>query len=117
MSTTHECPCGCSRNIAYDRYSCRSSWLRLPIELRQGITRNRPGTFDHRRAMLDAGRWLRGNPYQPPSPAETAAALIAVADLVNGTGEHESCTRQQVGRCVYCSCGQRFQGRLPKARS
>lgn len=32
--------------------------------------------------------------------------------ILDGTGEHEGHQRRQVGRCVYCSCGVRVQGRL-----
>jgi hypothetical protein len=37
--------------------------------------------------------------------------MARLDDLLAGTGEHEGHTREQVGRCVYCSCGQRIQGR------
>ena len=35
-------------------------------------------------------------------------------DMFNGTGRHAEHTQQQVGRCVYCSCGARAQGKLPE---
>lgn len=35
-------------------------------------------------------------------------------DMLNGRGRHEGHARKQVGRCVYCSCGVRAQGRLKK---
>lgn len=38
-----------------------------------------------------------------------------MADLMNSTGVHEGHELEQVGRCVYCSCGQRVQGRAPLA--
>jgi len=47
---------------------------------------------------------------------EAVRALTAIANLVNSAGPHEGHTLRQVGRCVYCSCGQRFQGRLPDAK-
>lgn len=113
-ANTHECPCGCGRDITYERYSCRASWIRLPAELRQQITGNRRLSHAHIDAMMEARQWLVDNP--PPLPAEAAQmaadALADLADLLRGTGEHAQHTRQQVGRCVYCSCGQRYQGRL-----
>lgn len=41
-------------------------------------------------------------------------------DLAASTGRHAGHTLEQVGRCVYCSCGDRLQGRLtqpPPART
>ena len=35
-------------------------------------------------------------------------------DMLNGEGRHEGHKRKQVGRCVYCECGVRAQGRLKK---
>lgn len=56
---------------------------------------------------------------EPLTPEETAALKRAAAEFVNdsyevltGTGEHAVHERSQVGRCVYCSCGLRIQGRL-----
>lgn len=33
-------------------------------------------------------------------------------DVLTGEGAHAGHTREQVGRCVYCSCGARVQGRM-----
>ena len=35
-------------------------------------------------------------------------------DMLNREGRHEGHKRKQVGRCVYCECGVRAQGRLKK---
>jgi len=55
----------------------------------------------------------------------TPEQLAAVADWVNelaevqlSAGRHAGHTLRQAGRCVICSCGYRYQGRLPRpARS
>lgn len=49
------------------------------------------------------------------TPEQISAIEDFFADLeemVNSTGEHEGHSLEQVGRCVYCSCGKRFQGRI-----
>lgn len=49
------------------------------------------------------------------NPEQKAAVLAAIADvsaMITGTGRHAEHTRKQVGRCVYCSCGLRAQGRM-----
>lgn len=40
------------------------------------------------------------------------AWLNDLDDMINSSGAHEGHTLNQVGRCVYCSCGKRFQGRI-----
>jgi hypothetical protein len=40
------------------------------------------------------------------------SAVTDLVDLTRSRGAHEGHTLRQVGRCVYCSCGERFQGRL-----
>lgn len=40
------------------------------------------------------------------------AWLNNAADVLRGTGEHADHEREQVGRCVHCSCGVRVQGRM-----
>ena len=54
--------------------------------------------------------------------SETPAveAMQAAAKFLNdvyaaaaGIGRHEGHSLEQVGRCVYCSCGLRWQGRKP----
>ena len=52
-----------------------------------------------------------------PSAEESAAIkdwLADINDMFAGAGAHEGHTLRQVGRCVYCSCGKRVQGTLPK---
>ena len=44
------------------------------------------------------------------------AWLQDLNDMAKGTGAHEGHTLRQVGRCVYCSCGSRYQGTIPKER-
>jgi len=39
-----------------------------------------------------------------------------MVDMLTGTGIHVDHTREQIGRCVYCSCGARVQGRLAGRR-
>lgn len=38
--------------------------------------------------------------------------LALIEGVLDGTGEHVDHTRKQIGRCVYCSCGVRAQGRM-----
>jgi len=38
-------------------------------------------------------------------------------EVLTGTGAHADHERQQVGRCVHCSCGVRLQGRLGPRRA
>jgi hypothetical protein len=56
-------------------------------------------------------------PDKPKLTAELAEAVAAfiddLADMTQSKGAHEGHTLKQVGRCVYCSCGERYQGRLP----
>lgn len=40
------------------------------------------------------------------------AYLTVIYEVITGTGDHAEHTREQVGRCVYCSCGTRAQGRM-----
>jgi hypothetical protein len=42
--------------------------------------------------------------------------LADVEEMFNHTGRHEGHTLKQVGRCVYCSCGKRVQGTIPKEK-
>lgn len=60
---------------------------------------------------------------QPPlTEAEKEALLRAAAkwvtdahEVLTGTGAHAEHTRQQLGRCCFCSCGMRVQGRMADA--
>ncbi len=38
-------------------------------------------------------------------------ALADMADMLEGAGRHTDHTRRQAGRCAYCSCGMRAQGK------
>lgn len=52
------------------------------------------------------------------SPEQVKAVEDWLADLeemIGSTGRHEGHTLIQAGRCVYCSCGKRYQGTIPKA--
>ena len=59
-------------------------------------------------------------PRQSPlTPAEQDALKQAAAqyigdmyEVLTGTGAHAEHERHQEGRCVYCSCGIRVQGRM-----
>lgn len=42
------------------------------------------------------------------------AQLQDMGDMLHGRGAHEDHEQRQVRRCVYCSCGLRVQGELPK---
>ncbi len=50
----------------------------------------------------------------PETARKFEEALQDMADMMNGEGGHKDHTQEQVGRCVYCSCGMRVQGTLPK---
>jgi hypothetical protein len=53
--------------------------------------------------------------WATPTPRQVAAIQSHAQDLSNiltGRGRHAAHTRQQIGRCVYCSCGQRAQGKM-----
>lgn len=41
-----------------------------------------------------------------------AAAIQNLQDIRTGSGSHAKHKQRQIGRCVYCSCGARVQGRL-----
>lgn len=51
----------------------------------------------------------------PITPEIAAAALTQIAEVLTRTGAHAEHQQEQVGPCVYCSCGARVQGRK-KAR-
>ena len=52
---------------------------------------------------------------QDVQDAKEAAAkfLNDMYEAAAGIGRHEGHALKQVGRCVYCSCGLRWQGRIP----
>jgi hypothetical protein len=58
------------------------------------------------------------------TPEEEEELKRAAAQFVNdgyevltGTGAHAEHEQRQAGRCVYCSCGKRIQGRLEARRA
>ena len=58
-----------------------------------------------------------GRKSRSMTPEQVAAVekwLEELNDVLESRGAHAGHTLQQVGRCVYCSCGYRFQGRLQK---
>lgn len=62
-------------------------------------------------------------PQQPGKPSHALtidAAMAYLNDLgamLNGTGRHADHKRSQIGRCVYCECGLRAQGRMSTPRA
>jgi hypothetical protein len=58
-----------------------------------------------------------GTPEQRAAEADAAVKdwLAELREVTSGTGRHEGHALRQVGRCVYCSCGYRYQGSLPAA--
>jgi hypothetical protein len=52
-----------------------------------------------------------------PEQAEAIERFLTdLHEMAEGTGKHEGHKLQQVGRCVYCSCGARYQGTIPRGR-
>ena len=48
-----------------------------------------------------------------PEQAEALRAWLSdLQDFIESKGKHEGHTLRQVGRCVYCSCGARYQGTI-----
>lgn len=50
----------------------------------------------------------------PEQQAHIAAWMIDAAEVLERTGAHSEHAQKQIGRCVYCSCGKRVQGRMKK---
>ncbi len=49
----------------------------------------------------------------PPEVKQIAYDYLkAMDDFLESKGDHEGHTLKQVGRCIYCSCGKRVQGKL-----
>lgn len=44
-------------------------------------------------------------------------AINNAEEIATSTGAHAGHTPRQVGRCAYCSCGDRFQGWLNNGRT
>ena len=52
-------------------------------------------------------------PKMTPEQIEAVEAWLAdLEDLIGSKGKHQGHTLKQVGRCVYCSCGTRYQGTI-----
>jgi hypothetical protein len=47
--------------------------------------------------------------------AEMQTYIQDLNDVINGEGRHTEHFREQIGRCVHCSCGRRAQGRMSQA--
>lgn len=43
---------------------------------------------------------------------ELLQSLQQMSDVLRGAGEHAAHDREQIGRCVFCSCGARVQGEM-----
>ncbi len=58
-----------------------------------------------------------GTPEQRETAGRKAAAdaLNELVEVTESRGRHEGHTLRQAGRCVCCSCGYRYQGRIPRA--
>ena len=50
----------------------------------------------------------------PEDKAAIMAYLAELKDVIEHKDKHEGHALKQVGRCVYCSCGFRYQGSLPE---
>lgn len=53
----------------------------------------------------------------PPVPTKEEilaihASIADLEDMLAGDGRHSDHERKQIGRCVYCSCGARAQGKM-----
>jgi hypothetical protein len=57
-----------------------------------------------------------GTPEQRAAENDAAVSdwLAELAEVTESRDRHAGHTLRQVGRCVYCSCGYRYQGTLPK---
>ena len=47
----------------------------------------------------------------------TDTEIADLMDVLAGTGRHADHSREQIGRCVHCSCGTRIQGRMAPGES
>lgn len=45
---------------------------------------------------------------------DVAAELASAIDVLYGSGAHADHVRRQMGKCVFCSCGARVQGKIVK---
>ena len=49
----------------------------------------------------------------PEQMAAIERFLTDIEECWGSVGRHEGHTLSKIGRCVYCSCGLRYQGSLP----
>ena len=61
---------------------------------------------------------MTGGRYERPAPTPEMIAAVErfltdLEECMGSVGRHEGHTLSKVGRCVYCSCGLRYQGSLP----
>jgi hypothetical protein len=113
------CPAGCGRNRRTNvELLCRPCWYRVPPDLRAEVWRAwrrfqaAEITPDELTAVQDRAIAAAGRKRAKPSPeqmAEIAAGVQDLADMVAGKGRHADHQREQIGRCLYCSCGLRVQ--------
>lgn len=73
---------------------------------------------DRHRLCGGHGCWCSCHPGTPEERAAQADAAVRdwaaeLGEVIGTTGRHEGHTLSQAGRCVYCSCGYRYQGKLP----
>jgi hypothetical protein len=112
---------GCRRVVPPKMFMCRPHWhLLTPAHRRAIWATYRPGqevTKDPSPAYLEAARaairYLEELGNTRPQPDADVTRWLDVADMLNGEGRHAGHQQKQVGRCVYCSCGLRVQGKLP----
>ena len=48
---------------------------------------------------------------------DVAELMRQMHDVLDGTGDHADHERKQAGRCVFCSCGARVNGRMSVAQA
>jgi|HubBroStandDraft_1064217.scaffolds.fasta_scaffold52120_3 hypothetical protein len=68
-----------------------------------------------------ANCWCSCHPGTPEERANAAqehitAFLQELEEVMTSTGYHDGHQLTQVGRCVYCDCGYRYQGSLVPRR-
>lgn len=66
ISLLHACPGDCGKQVPRHKLACKPCWFRVPVEVRQLVTRAFVGRHDHpaehRAAVLAAMAWLREHP-------------------------------------------------------
>jgi hypothetical protein len=64
---SHPCPGGCGHHVPRKHLSCKTCWLRLPVELREEIQesynqRDHDLGLRHARAITRAADWYHSHP-------------------------------------------------------